>query len=347
LWAFFFLKLKQYTSAKKFYVWCIALLGVVGIAANWYYFHSFLPSVGGYKFISQSLFETLSQSLLAIGRYFFLIIYPASALPTPHSKFAVENFIGLISILVFLITLYFNGKRHPEKKSSLFVFISYFFIHLIPVLFNSTVFVSDTYLLNASLGIYLLFILLINDRRLPLFMVAIYSLFLAATNVYYTSLFANAKSVWLYSFNREQSIESTLVVAEIMISDHQYDRAYALTKDLLQNEEAIPVHAKSIYLKSASLEERTKLTKNISFEHPAKYFFLVLLAAESSNQPLVDEYSKKLLMFNRYLDWVPIQKRKAIDLFLKKIMSVEFNSAKDKKVANIVRREYEAIFFEF
>ena len=346
LWGFIFLRLKQYKMTNHFYSVLVAIFFILGVSANFYYFHSFLPLVGKYKFVSQSFFETVSQSFLALGRYFYLILFPVSALPTPHSKIALENLVGLFLICIFLVVLYFYSKRIPRERASFYVYLSYFFIHLIPVLYNSSIFASDTYLLNASVGVYILFILLINNKTAPLFLISAYSAFLAVENFQYANIFSNAKTLWVYSFNKEQSTEATVAVAEFMIKDKHYNDAYSLTKDGLQNEEVIPVYLNSIYLNNFLSQEKISLIKNIPLEHPSKYFFLILLAAEDSDKKLVDGYAKKFFMFERNLDWVPIQKRNLIKSFLNEVIYGDYHLNQNSNKQNYIHKAYENIIVD-
>jgi tryptophan-rich sensory protein len=156
IWASYYLHVKNKLKEAKLLLTSIMTLMLVFSIANYYYFSVFYLKIGYAKYLNFDFLEKVSRMFLALGRYFQLVVFPFSALPSPHSDHSPLNIIGMILFVCLVIFLYFKAKKNPHQKHQLLLPLSYFVIHLILISYNNNIFASDTYLLNASLGIYLL-----------------------------------------------------------------------------------------------------------------------------------------------------------------------------------------------
>ncbi len=154
LLSFFDKRLKE----RKVFLLILCLLSIIFLTMNYYYYSHFFISISGGdgKFDSNS---NLGLTLLAIGRYFYLSLFPLNALPVSHYEGSIENVIGLFLLFLFIYLII----KKMKNKFLVLGFLAYFFIPLIPVTYKITkIFCSDTYLLNSSIGIYVSIYLIIK-----------------------------------------------------------------------------------------------------------------------------------------------------------------------------------------
>ncbi len=310
LWPFFVLafSLENKESAKtnlnKKLFLILALLGAFFVGLNYYYYQiPFTEITGGDGKYSADL--GLGLSLLALGRYFYLAIFPFSALPVSHFQGSWENLIGLYLLASFLIMLAFLFIR-LQKKICL-SFVLYFFLPLIPVTYKITrIFCSDTYLLNASIGLYLTFFLLLKDRFNKVWGALFlgYILFLGIHTLDYVGAFSNTFSIWNFAYNKEVTPMSVVNLAAVSIDQRDYRKAWFFLKKL---EILEPDNRLLIKLKSDAISQdpsyldvdKIKLLENLSPQKPIVSLKLALLYSNLSNP---EAFKKNIINFFEKLD---------------------------------------------
>jgi hypothetical protein len=220
-------------SSKKSWITLVSLLFFICFVVLYlnisYYSGAFLHLAGIGKFALDTQ-NGLSQSLLAIGRYFYLCILPFGALPSSHYQGAWQNIFGLLILPVFIFFIY--KIKNPNKKHLSYSFLLFFFLPLIPVTAKiTTIFCSDTYLLTASMGIY--FILYINlkeysQKVLPI--LAIFSVLLICKDSLYLKAFISDFNIWDYSYHHEASPQSAIFLAYKYTEKKRFKESDALIR---------------------------------------------------------------------------------------------------------------------
>lgn len=137
---------------------CLATLSVMAGAANFAYYtgaYSLQSSIP--KFSGQEA-NAIGIKLLAIGRYFFQAIFPAWPCQTQCYPGSLKNMTGLAILPLLLLTLFKTKNREASYWAI------YFILPILLVTFRMTnIFVSDTYLLNAGIGLGISFIYILRN----------------------------------------------------------------------------------------------------------------------------------------------------------------------------------------
>jgi hypothetical protein len=189
-----------------------------------YYNSSFINMTGSSKYSGENS-DSFSLPLLAFGRYFYLVLFPFDSLPSTHYEGSWQNIVGLVLFPLFIYMILKNKDLY--KKSLSLIFLVYFFIPLIPVCYKITnIFCSDTYVLNASIGIYLIIYINIKNYipRIKYFII-FYTLFLIYYNYQYVKIFNSDYELWEYSYKKEATPISTINLAQYYTKAHKFKEA--------------------------------------------------------------------------------------------------------------------------
>lgn len=133
---------------------------VLAAANYWYYTQLFPLASGGLGKFSSPEDSGPGIALLSLGRSFFNLVAPISISPVDYYPGAWENLAGIALLAFFLFASWkFLGRK------TLFVWGAFFALPLLMLNLRSTrVFLSDTYLLLPSLGIWVLSASLLKRR---------------------------------------------------------------------------------------------------------------------------------------------------------------------------------------
>ncbi|MGZ3690923.1 MAG: hypothetical protein ACXVAX_05450 [Pseudobdellovibrio sp.] len=238
----------------------------------------------------------IGLSFLALGRYFYQALFPFDALPVSHFQGAWQNLVGLGLAALCCLYLY-------RKRNFLFAVCGlYFLIPLIPVTVKVTrIFCSDTYLLNASIGLYLLIFLLSKDgafKRSHLFIGA-YALILFPINFNYIRLFQDTYKIWEYSYSKEPNTLSLAGLATRSIQQQNMSQAKSYINELAALEPEYKFLSKLqsdvIYYDSKlSSEEKIKQLQELPDKKPISLFQLALLHSNAGNK---EEFQQDVFEF--------------------------------------------------
>lgn len=287
-------------NQKKLFI-ILTCIGVVILCANLYYYNSLFLRItaGDGKFDSD---YGVGLSLLALGRYFYLTIFPFNALPVSHFQGAWENIVGLVLLIIFIFLCYKN--KNKKKKHWHLLFLAYFFLPLVPVTYKITrIFCSDTYLLNASAGIYIsLFFLLesLSFKKNYIF-IFIYAGILFIQNLDYIQTFQGADSIWQYSYEKEPTAFSIVALADLNIKRKDYSKAGLL---LSQLEALEPENRFLVKLKSDAIyqnidirnDEKIRKLESLESKKPIVFLELALLYSNMNNKVEFQKNIIKLLL---------------------------------------------------
>lgn len=284
IWFFLYTK-KEFRKAPV-----LILFFVMGamIFANYKYYHSDLfyglSAIG--KFNEKGF--GMVTSFLSLGRYFLLCLIPFGALPQSHDSSSPQNILGLI-LMVMALLLFFKKIKKEKKIEDWGVL--YFLLPLMVVTFNSTnVFCSDTYLLNASIGLYWSIGLSLKNspyvKKISL-LIFFYSLSACFYTHNYLKAFTSDRNLWSYTFNKEQSPQSALVMVHFYLKDKNFRRAQEIIQLMQKRWPDHPfisqVSAEAIFFDDTlSLSEKQERIEKINKPTPATHFYLVLLYAREN-----------------------------------------------------------------
>lgn len=328
--------------------------------ANFYYYTYIYNSVSGGdgKYDSQI---GLGLSLLAIGRYFFLTLWPFDALPVSHYQGAWQNIIGLFLLVPFIYLCFKKAKTNPN----ILTFLVYFFLPLLPVVTKITrIFCSDTYLLNASAGVYIVIYLLLLDQQKKIYsvLILIYALFLGLYNLNYLHTFESSENIWQYSYTKEPTAFSIENLAAIKLQNNQYKEADLLIQQLgvLDPNGRFYIKLKSDLINNnpeISVDKKVYFLENLNPKRPVIYLRLALLYSNLNN---IEEFKKNITMlFSNPLAYIAhsyINNERALALI--KVACEKNNVAetchklfldfnKQATLKNWNKSEYESFYFEF
>lgn len=156
-WGAYFLK-NEKANIKTSFILPAFSLSALNAWTNLYYYQGlYLKQGAAPKIVSTFSF---SESLLALGRYFYNAFLPFQVSPHYYPG-SVQNLIGLALLTLFIYLLF---KFLPRQKTVLW--LSFIIFPLLPVIgMQQNVFVHDSYLLLTLVGVSILSALLI--RELP------------------------------------------------------------------------------------------------------------------------------------------------------------------------------------
>jgi hypothetical protein len=287
LWPLWFFAY-TYKKSKKLPQIILLSVMVILIFANYRYYNSELfESISAFgKFNSEGL--SPGTSLLALGRYFLLSFIPFGALPHSHYQGSIENIVGLFLFSLALALLFVKSNK---QKIEMYLAFLYFLLPLGVVTFKTTnVFCSDTYLLNASLGLYWLICLMIKDsihiKKISVF-ILLYALVAGTYTITYLKAFESDRDLWSYSYNKEKNSHSTMVMTLFSIKDRNFSQANQLI-DLMKKEwpeqPFISQLSSEVIFFNDDLSSNEKIAQLESIKNPGPsvHFYLVLLYAREN-----------------------------------------------------------------
>jgi hypothetical protein len=205
-------------------------ISVVMILVNLYYYGNLYVQITGGDGKHDANFG-VGDSLLALGRYFYISLIPFDALPVSHFQGSWQNIVGLNLLVIYLYLCYKKSK----VDYGIICFVFYFFVPLVPVTYKITrIFCSDTYLINACLGIYISLFLILKKLNfkyiyIPFFA---YSAFLFVYSFNYIKVFESSDKIWHYSYEKEPTQMSIVNLAHMMITQKKYSHANILLDQL-------------------------------------------------------------------------------------------------------------------
>ena len=284
IWFFLYTKKEMRKLPLLILTFCMGLL----IFANFKYYNSELfESISAFgKFNSDGV--SPGTSLLAIGRYFLLTLIPFGALPHSHYQGSLDNILGLILFALMIAIVLIRIRRN--KNDNLLPLL-YFLLPLTVVTFKSTnVFCSDTYLLNASVGLYWFLGNFLRDSRhlkkISIF-IAIYAVICGGYSHFYLKAFSSDRDLWAYSFAKEENSHSAMVMALFSIKDKNFKQANEIISHMQRNwpnQPFIPqLSTEAIFFNdSLTITEKEDQIEKLSKLSPAGHFYLALLYAKEN-----------------------------------------------------------------
>jgi hypothetical protein len=278
LWCALYLYTKKLLHNSKLLLTILFVICIFFISINLYYFGTYYYSLGFIKFLDLTLIENFSRSILALGRYFQLVIFPYSALPMPHSETSPLNIAGIFLFFGIILFIYYKTKTNLEDRKKFLLFFSYFIISLLTIIYNNAIFCSDTYIINASLGIFLALYYLIHEYKYVSLFLLINILCFIIYNFSYVTNFKNKNTLVAYSYTKEPTLESMKGLAVNLLDGGHINEAYQLTKNENYDDlELLHIQAQSIFLnKKFNLDEKiilmSKYQKNKSILLPILYW---------------------------------------------------------------------------
>lgn len=258
----------------------ISSAGVV-LLNQYHYTETYIQLTGFDKYDPEAL-NSIGLPLLALGRYFYLTVFPFDALPSAHYQGSWQNIAGVFLVPLFVYAIY---KIEDTKKRRIsFLFLLLYFLPLIPVTFKITrIFCSDTYLLSAVTGVYLVaFIYLKQVGKFKYLILVPYCLFLAYQNINYANVFTNVGSIWKYSYFKEANPDSALRLASIYTSEKKFKEAELLIYRVKDwdpyNVRLLQVALRNIYKNSEkSIKDKIAILEKFSPQTPLSALYLSIL----------------------------------------------------------------------
>jgi hypothetical protein len=243
-----------------------------------------------------------SEALLAVGRYLFQLVMPWK-FAAHYSAGSRENLIGLV---LLPIAAWFSGRALGWRRAMLAW--SFFLILLALVILKiRTLFISDTYLLCASLGIWFLALAAwqryhprLPSRARTLIFLLVASLFLAKS-------YANARTwlsdelMWKNSFETEGSCFSSMNYALILFKRDRIPEAEKVADSHFLNhcldEISRPLYYVTIFHHSGiSLAEKIALLTKESDKYPTRLAILAALLLQNGQAAKADAVIAELLL---------------------------------------------------
>ncbi len=296
-------------QGRSFALLCV-LLGGTCIYLNVRYYNGIyvLQSGGSGKYADNRL-NNLGIQLLAFGRYFFQVIcpvWPCVSSPYPGS---LQNIIGLCTFPLFALGL----KKCQVRE--IYYWMLYYILPLIPLLLKMTnIFVSDTYLLNASLGI---FIALGYTRWTQVFpqqwrhsrwmaFASVCSLFFILS-FQLSSAWESDLKLWKNSYSTEATPANTTNYGEYLLRSDEPQKALELAlrvKDWQpQNPDLPNFFSQSIYKNpDFTLEQKISVLKDSTFNSPwHSYYLAALYASKGDFGAAFQEIRSQLGLLDRFI----------------------------------------------
>lgn len=150
---------------------------LLGFAANYYYYYKVYPRVTMGNSVEFLVNNMTQIRLLTVGRFFYQIFDFTMASPVEHDRGSIRNIIGLLTFPLFIFICY----KKVDKKLFLIALCWFFFPIFLVIFGNVKLFALDTYLVTASLGIFLLLLTLLQRFHFKLH----YSIFILPL-IYFT-----------------------------------------------------------------------------------------------------------------------------------------------------------------
>ena len=307
-WVFLFFHIKKYPLKKNIIFLLPSLLcSLIGYAVNAIYYDTiYVQANGGLSKYDPQLANDFGVRFLALGRYFFVTLFPFDTLPSSHYIGSTQNLIGLILFVCLCSAVYLYVKKSKDYLPALFIL--YFLYPIFPVTFKMTrIFCSDTYILNASIGIYLLMAYFSNQvKRIKInVLISLYALALFIFNLTYVKNFYSDFNIWHYSYSKEATPNSALALAEIYLSQGNYEQSDLLIRRVHDWEQdsvlLYGMAAKNIFYNSHfPIEYKIKRLSNFKPQRPITSFFLAILYTNIGLKKEAREQLEKVLINPNY-----------------------------------------------
>ena len=171
---------------------------------------------------------------------------------------------------------------------------------MIPVTFKITrIFCSDTYALNAFLGIGFFFVYVIRNFKNNYLkaLLILYFFVCAFFNFQYVKIFSNSRDLWKYSYTKEATPDSTVAYAKMLQGDKFFTQAEVLIRRVHDwQPDNIDIYALAVDNVFKDPEKSTdykiKRLKNFIPMRPITHFYLAILYA---NQKDINNLSVEIL----------------------------------------------------
>jgi hypothetical protein len=281
---------------KEFtFAFVLILLSAFVLGLNYFYYRVIYPQ---FNFNLSKLVisndSKMSFALLGLGRYFYLSINPFDALPTSHYIGSVQNMVGLILLpLFFWGSFRFLKAKNPkvlknEYPLSWLLFLLPLFIVLIS---PTNIFCSDTYLLNSTFAIWLIFALVLEQflsKQFIYITLILFTSILFFYNLNYIKHFSNDESLFRYAYQKEATPFSISVLANIEVEKNNLETSRLLVDQLEKWDSNNPficrLKSKNVYYdKSLSSVEKLNKLNNLIPSCPTKNLYLAALHAREMN----------------------------------------------------------------
>jgi hypothetical protein len=333
LWPFWFFIFKTLTTKNIrddiknifFFLLPSTIISFIALFLNTTYYQSTYVRINaGIDKFDPQLANDFGARFLALGRYTFLSLFPFDALPSPHYIGSIQNIIGLVITVLLFFIAYLAYKKNRDTLP--FLFLLYFLFPLIAVTYKITrIFCSDTYLLNASFGIYLFIAYSLSSfNHKALKTVTILSItLLSIFNFYYVQNFSDSLSFWTYSNKKEATPDSTVALAKMYVDNNRFDEAELLIRRIHDwqpdNIDVYGLAVRNVFLNpKLSDDYKIKRLQNFKPQKPITHFFLSILYANNKN--LDGLYNELPLVFESvpaFLIDLGDNKEKVIGTYLK------------------------------
>ncbi len=251
-----------------------------------YYTGIYLAQSGGVAKYVDSAQSDLGIRLLAFGRYFLQIIFPAWPCVSNPYPGSLRNIAGLLSFPVFGLFL----KKYGNRECGYWLF--YFLLALAPVLLRMTnVFESDTYLLNASLGILIALVSLRPSLSVvPKPAMAAFGLVLLlffAKSFELSRAWGSDLLLWENSYRTEATPMNATKYGLYLLGDGQSEAALALAlrvKEWKPEQSGLSLlFAKAVYLQPTwSADRKISVLEGNPMNSPWFHYYLAALYASQS-----------------------------------------------------------------
>ena len=263
--------------------------------ANLYYYKYIME---GIQQFTKYFDGNWGDRLLSIGRSFYQILFPTSY-TLFYYRASIENFIGLILLVVLLFITYKN-----KKKTDLFIYWFLFFINLLVINFQTTtVFLFDAYLIIPTIAIFFIISKLISDKVLSRSINLIFLLlyFLLASKSFWES-FLRTDTFRFYQthYKREPACGVTakylqLLILKDEVKEFQDVAQDALVRNCLQitpanSEYLFLIIAYQFYLsRNFEISEKISLIQNKKTKNFLDQLILFSLSIQIQDKNLINE----------------------------------------------------------
>ena len=181
-------------------------------------------------------FTPIGDSLLALGRYFYQLVIPWSY-STSYARSSIKNLVGLFFLpLAFLFFKKKSGLNFSIQYAALFICLLGIVLTKIQVLF-----ISDSYLLGASVGFWILFASSIqsslnaNNRRAIFFAAGVCVLFFGVRSYAAMNSWRSDDSLWANAYRVEPDCYTSQNYATNLFAAAEISEAMDVSHFHLQN----------------------------------------------------------------------------------------------------------------
>lgn len=256
-----------------------------------YYTGIYVAQSGGSgKYVTQE-HNDLGIRLLAFGRYFLQTVFPVWPCVSDAYPGSPRNVIGL---MLFPVFAFFVGK-HGGREAR--YWLLYFILPLVPVLLRMTnVFSSDTYVLNAGIGVLVASVSICENRirvspaasRVLASVAVVAAPFFFVKSYELSRAWESSLTLWEHSYRTEATPLNTTKYALNLLEAGKDEEALDLAlrvREWKPHQPDLPVlFAKAVYRHpSWSTEKKIAALEGNRMQSPWYSYFLAGLYASSGN----------------------------------------------------------------